>query len=112
MNDQRIHIGKMDSLIQVVRKVKTQSTTGAQTSSTEVVAEVWAHKETASSDKVLDDKVVALNVVSYQFRYHPALDGESPQELYVQDGSQVLEIYGFEILGRRDYFKLKCQIRE
>lgn len=102
----------MDRRIQIIKKVRTKTDTGSETSVDSPVATVWANRKSASSDKVLDDKVVALNVVTYQFRYHPDVAAENIQDLFVLDQGDQLEIYGREEIGRKDYFKIKCQSRE
>ena len=64
-------IGNMDRRITVLRKATTKTNTGAETKADQEIATVWAERKTASSDKKLDEKVVALNVVLYSIHYHP-----------------------------------------
>jgi len=105
-------IGNMDRRITVLRKATTKTNTGAETKADQEIATVWAERKTASSDKKLDEKVVALNVVLYSIHYHPDIKNENIQDLYVVDDGVEFEIYGFDYIGRKKYVKLKCQLRE
>lgn len=106
------YIGKMDRLIQVIEKTETKSTTGAISYTDVIIAEVWAERKSATSDKEIEDKVVALNVFQYYMHYHPVIASKMMQELYVNDNGLEYEVYGVEELGREDRIRLKCERRE
>lgn len=106
------YIGKMDRLIQVIEKIETKSSTGAVSYTDVVIAELWAERKSATSDKDVDDKVVALNVFQYYMHYHPDIAIKMMQELYVLDNGVEYEVYGAEELGREDRIRLKCERRE
>lgn len=107
------YIGKMDRLIQVVEKTEIKSpTTGAVSYNDVIIAEVWAERKSATSDKEVDDKVVALNVFQYYMHYHPTVASKMMQELFVHDNGIEYEVYGAEELGREDRIRLKCERRE
>jgi hypothetical protein len=107
------NIGSMDHRITFVKKVKVTTSTGSQTLTDQILVTVWASRESADSERVLDDKVVALNVTVFQFRYHPTLAAENILDLILvdQDGNR-FEIYSHETIGRKRFMKIKCQIRE
>jgi len=111
METEKIKIGQMDHRVEIVQKTRTKSSTGAETETNETICTVWAKRTTASTDKILDDKVVALNVNTYEFRYQPVLKTYDIQDLFLIDDGLEFEIYGFEIIGRNRYYKFKCQIR-
>ena len=112
MNDDAIYVGNMDRRISVIKQIRTKDETGADTKTDETIVECWAQKVTASSDKVLDEKVVALNVVVFQCHWHPKIVAENMQALFIREGGGDYEIYGVEEIGRRKYLKLKTQYRE
>lgn len=103
----------MDQRITLIKKVETITETGFERYSDQVVATVWASRESADSEKVVDDKVIALNVWVYQFRYHPDVAAENILDLILVDPEGFrFSIYSHEILGRKRYIKLKCQAYE
>lgn len=107
-----IYIGNMDRRISVIMKVATKGTTGAEVFVNTTVATVWAYRKSASSDKELDDKVVALNVFEYLVRWHEAIAAENIQALFIDDDGVEYEIYGVEEVGRKQFLRLKCERRE
>ena len=107
-----IYIGKMDRRIEIIKRIKTKGSTGAEVFTENVLVAIWAEKKMASTDKVLDEKVVAMNVVQFTIRWHPLISGENLQSLYIKQGDDEFEIYGFEEVGRKQFMKLKCQYRE
>lgn len=113
MEKDALFIGNMDRRIQVIEKITTKSEdTGAEILTNNLLAEVWAERKTASSDKQLDDKVVALNVVVFGIHYHPDIVSKNIQDLFVIDEGVEYEVYGVEPTGRKKYIKLKTQKRE
>ncbi len=112
MADDGIYIGKMDHRIQVIKRIKSKGSTGAENYTESELAVVWADKKMASTDKVLDEKVVAMNVVQFTLHWHPNIAGENMQSLYIKEGTTEFEIYGFEEIGRKKYIRFKCQFRE
>lgn len=106
------YIGKMDHRIQFVKLVKTKGSTGAEVKTESIVATVWSEKKTAASDKVLDEKVVAMNVVQWMIRWHPDIVSENVQSLIIRNGTDEFEIYGVEEIGRRQFLRVKTQYRE
>lgn len=112
MEKDAIYTGNMDVRVTVFKKNKTKTETGSVDHINVDVATVWAERKTESSTKVLDEKVVALNMVSYRMHFHPAIKAEKIQDLFVSDNGLELEVYGVDFVGRKKYMILKCQDRE
>lgn len=111
MSDQ-VFIGKMDRRVKITKRITTRGSTGAENFTEELIATVWAEKRGISSDKEKDDKIIALNVVTFLMRWIPEIYAEKLQTLYVEDGGDQYEVYGFEEIGRKQFLRLKCQHRE
>lgn len=112
MEKNALFIGNMDRRIKVIEKTAVKSSTGSETFTDVQLAAVWAERKSANSDKAVDEKVVALNVVMYSIHWHPDVTNKNLQCLHVVDDEIEYEVYGFEYVGRKKYIKLKCQIRE
>ena len=112
MEKTALYIGNMDRRIKIMKKVAVKGTTGAETFQDVLITDAWAERRTANSDKVLDDKVMALNIVLYSVHWFPGITLENIQALFIVDEGSEYSNYGYEFIGRKKYVKLKCQIRE
>lgn len=112
MEKNALYIGNMDRRIKIMKKVATKGTTGAETFQDVLITDAWAQRTTTNSDKVLDDKVMAFNIVLYSVHWFPEIALENIQALFIVDEGSEYSIYGFDYIGRKKYIKLKCQLRE
>ncbi|MDH7444674.1 phage head completion protein [Aquimarina sp. 2201CG14-23] len=107
-----VFIGKMDRRIDIVKKIPTKGSTGADYLTSVNIASVWASKKPLKSDESVDDKVVMINSDQFVIRYHPDIVKEKIQHLYVVDNNVELNVYGVEKVGRKQFLKLNCDRRE
>lgn len=112
MNKSVIYIGSMDRRIEIIKRNKSRSETGAETYTETVLATVWANKRVIKSDEALDDKDVTINEHQYIIRYDPIIAVEKIQHLYIKDDNDEFEIYGVEEIQRKKFFKIDCEKRE
>ncbi len=107
-----VHIGKMDRRIDVIKRNKTRSSTGAEIFTESILISVWAEKKVLKSEEDIDDKVVTINEYQYMIRYDPDLAAQKIQHLYIRDGIDEFDIYGFDPIGRKQFLKIDCEKRE
>jgi len=107
-----VHIGTMDRRVSLVKKVKAVTTTGSETLTDQLVATVWAAREDVTGETVVEDKLVAVNTVIYHVRYNSAIAAENLLDLLLDDSGVRYTVLGSEMIGRKKYVKLKCQVRE
>lgn len=109
---EQVYIGKMDRRIQVIKRIKTKTPSGADAFTETIIATVWAEKKVLKSDEAVDDKIVTINAHQYVLRYHPIIAAENIQHLYLKDDSVEYDIYGLDPMGRKQFLKINCERRE
>ncbi|WP_106793974.1 head-tail adaptor protein [Aquimarina sp. Aq78] len=112
MNKPEVYIGSMDRRIEIIKRNKSRSSTGAETYTETALTTVWANKKLLKSDEALDDKEVTINEHQYIIRYDPIIANEKIQHLFIRDHTDEFEIYGVEEIQRKKFFKIDCEKRE
>ncbi|QLE02886.1 head-tail adaptor protein [Galbibacter sp. BG1] len=109
---EQMYIGKMDRRIAIVKRIKSKSTSGADSYTETTLATVWAEKKELKSEEAVDDKVVTINAHQFVIRFHPEIASEKVQHLYLVDENDEYDIYGVEMVGRKQFIKINCERRE
>tara|TARA_R110000868_G_C10970676_1_gene769832 strand:- start:9686 stop:10024 length:339 start_codon:yes stop_codon:yes gene_type:complete len=112
MNDKKIYIGNFDIMITIYKSTRVQSETGSPVETDVEILKCWASKEYKSTNKELDNQIVAANFVEYSIYFHPDLERENIQDLIIDDNGRKYEIFGFEPVGREQFYILNTQLRE
>lgn len=104
-------IGQMDRVIQLVQKVKTQTSTGSEVSSETVIAEPWAFMKDISGGEEVDGKVKHLVSRTYTVRYNETVK-QLGTALIVIDETRKFEILHIIEIGRKKHLEIRCKSYE
>lgn len=104
-------IGQMDRKIKLVEKVPIRSTTGAETSIENIVAQPFACMNDVSGNEDVEGKVRHLINRTYVVRYNPVIK-EKGTSLVLIDEDKKYEIIHILDLGRKRHLELRVKLYE
>lgn len=108
---EKTFIGQMDRKIQLVQKVKTQTTTGAEVSSEVVISEPFAAMKDISGGEEVDGKVRHLVSRTYTIWFNPFVKEKGTALIVVDEGRKFEILHTIEV-GRRQYLELRVKSYE
>lgn len=101
-------IGQMDREIQLVLKKPSQSGTGAETFTDEVVATPWAYMQDVSGTEETEGKIKHLVNRTYTIRFDETVKQEL-NALILIDEEQRFEVIHILELGRRKHLEIRVK---
>lgn len=104
-------IGQMDRKIQLVQKVKMQTSTGSETSSEMVVSSPYAYMKDISGGEEIEGKVKHIISRTYIIRYNTIIK-QKGTSLIVIDENRKFEILHIIELGRKKHLEIRCKSYE
>lgn len=104
-------IGQMDRKIQLVEKVKTQTDTGSEVSSENVIASPYAMMKDVSGSEEVDGKVKHLVNRTYTIRFNETIK-QKGTALIVIDENRKFEILHIIEIGRKKHLELRVKSYE
>lgn len=104
-------IGQMDRKVQLVQKVKQQTSTGSEISSEEVIASPFASMKDVSGGEETEGKVKHIISRTYVIRYN-AIIKQKGTSLVVIDENRKFEIVHIVELGRKKHLEIRCKSYE
>lgn len=104
-------IGQMDRVIQIKKKVVTQTETKAEVSSEVLVCEPFAFMQDISGGEEVDGKVRHLINRTYTVRWNPLIT-EGGTKLIVVDQEVKFEIVHIIELGRQKHLEIRVKSYE
>ncbi len=102
-------IGQMDRKIEVIELVKAATTTGAKSTTEEVIASPFAYMKEISGDEEAEGKIRHLVNRTYTIRYNSVIKAKSNQ-LKVKDANEVFEVIHVKELGRKKHLQLMVKM--
>jgi head-tail adaptor len=105
MNEPRTYIGQLDTPIEIMQTVNTQTNTGSVESTLEPVCKPWAHvKETGGSEDV-EGSIRHTIKRSYVIRYRSDV-AATGVKMFVNDRGVTYDITHIKHIGRRNMLEL------
>lgn len=104
-------IGQMDRLVDIVRKAKSQTVTGSQISTEELVCRYWAFLEEKSGDEEVEGKVMHVSDRDYTIRFNSDVKKNGKDYVLIDDGKRY-EIRDINEIGRKGFLKLNVSLYE
>lgn len=104
-------IGQLDRKISIIKLVKSQSDSGAATSTDEIVATPWSFMEEKGGDEDLDGKEMHRLERTYTIRYRSEIKNSGKDYQLDDDGTRY-QINHIEEIGRKRFLKLKVSLDE
>jgi head-tail adaptor len=104
-------IGQMDRKIQLVQKVKTQTSTGSEVSSEAVMASPFAYMKDMSGGEEVDGKVKHLVSRTYTIRFNQEIKTIGTALMLI-DEARKFEILHIIEIGRKKHLEIRCKSYE
>ncbi|MGQ7945012.1 phage head completion protein [Flavobacterium sp. WC2509] len=105
------YIGQMNSVIQLVEKVKTRTETGSEISTNAPVCSPFAKMTDISGNEVVDGKVKHLVNRIYVVRFNDVIKSKGTALVLIDEGREFEVIHILE-LGRRQHLEIRVKIYE
>jgi head-tail adaptor len=106
-----IFIGQMDRVIQIKKKVITQTSTNAEVTAEELVCSPWAYMEDLSGNEDVEGKVRHLINRTYTIRYNAEVKSRGTA-LTLFDEERKFEIIHIVEIGRKQHLEIRVKSYE
>lgn len=113
MTNDKVYVGQLDRRVAIHRYTTVKDDIGESNKQQQLLVETWSKVQHVSGTEQTEGKVISLNVRDYIIRFVQAVydDGEMLGIVDALDQG-VFDIYAVEMIGRKEYLRLKARRRE